>query len=142
MNTLATHRSLHYSRKSVVAMIPAFYVLGKLPCLALPSTTLPVSQPEVVIEALPAEGTAQLDAAELGQDAAADGGQAWPWRRSGLGRAAGSFSPRAADAAGTRRRAGTRARGGAGHASSGPRNGRGPARPSSAGASARRPNVS
>src|SRR4249919_2618059 len=109
---------------------------------AASSTTLPVSQPEVVIEALPAVGAAQLDAAELGQDAAADGGQAWPWRRSGLGRAAGSFSPRAADAAGTRRRAGTRARGGAGHASSGPRNGRGPARPSSAGASARRPNVS
>ena len=57
------------------------------------STTLPVSQPEVVIEALPAVGAAQLDAAELRQDAAADGGQAWPWRRSGLGRAAGSFSP-------------------------------------------------
>ena len=49
--------------------------------LALPC----ISQPEVVIEALPAVGAAQLDAAELGQDAAADGGQAGPGGGPGSG---------------------------------------------------------
>ena len=105
----------------------------------LSNTTLPNSQPEVMVKALLAVWAAQEHAGECCQDAAADGGQAWLERRPGLGWAAAAFSPRAAGAGGRRRRAGRGGHGGAGRASSGPRNGPGPARPSSAGASARRP---
>jgi Spy/CpxP family protein refolding chaperone len=58
-----------------------------------PSTTLPRSEPEVMVEALPAVRAAQQDAGERGQDAPPDGGQARSRRRSGFGRDAGAFPP-------------------------------------------------
>src|SRR3954469_24778346 len=93
------------------------------------STTLPPSEPEVVLEAPPTVRAAEEHAGERGHDAPPDGGQARPGRRSGLGGGLGPFSPRAAGAAGRRRRAGTGARGGAARASCAPRSGPAPARP-------------
>src|SRR4051794_41906406 len=58
-----------------------------------PSTTLPPSEPEVMLEAPPAVRTAQQDAGQGRQDAAPDGGQARPGRRSGLGPCGGFFPP-------------------------------------------------
>src|SRR4051812_17181268 len=93
------------------------------------STTLPSSEPEVVLEAPPTVRAAEEHAGQCGHDPSAHGGQARPGRRPGLGRGAGAFSPRAAGAAGRRRPAGTGARGGAARARSGPRSGPAPARP-------------
>src|SRR3954447_4709319 len=112
---------------------------GQAAILILPNTTLPPSEPEVVLEARPAVRAAQQDPGERGHDAPPDGGQARPGRWSGLGRGLGPFSPRAAGAAGRRRRAGTAGRGGAARATSAPRSGPAPARPWAAGAPARTP---
>src|SRR5690242_4865110 len=93
------------------------------------STTLPPSEPKVVLEVLVAAGAAQEDPGERRHDPPADGRQARARRRSGLGRCRDAFSPRAGGAAERRRPAGTAARGGGARATSGPRSGRAPARP-------------
>src|SRR4051794_34045170 len=92
------------------------------------STTLPPSEPEVVLEAPPTVRAAEEHAGQRGHDPSAHGGQARRGRRSGLGRP-GSFPPRAAGAAGRRGRAGTGARGGAARARTAPRSGPARARP-------------
>src|SRR3954469_22133330 len=94
-----------------------------------PTTTLPRSEREVMLEAPPTVRAAEEHAGQCGHDPSAHGGQARPGRRAGLGPRGGAFSPPAAGAAGRRRRAGTAARGGAARASSGPRSGPAPARP-------------
>src|SRR3954447_17676801 len=96
--------------------------------IMLLSTTLPPSEPEVMLEALPAVRAAQEHAGERGRDPPADGGQARRGRRSGLGRP-GSFPPRAAGAAGGGGGAGTGARGDGARARTAPRSGRARARP-------------
>src|SRR5687767_7619627 len=98
---------------------------GDLGAMVL-SPTLPRSETPVMLEGLLAVRAAHQHAADRGQDAPADGGQARTRWRSGLDRGAGAFSPRAAGAGERRRRAGTRARGGSGHARSDLRNGPAP----------------
>src|SRR4051794_5834338 len=120
-------------RNRLLAALPAddFAVLA--PALRLVgldlSTTLPPSEPEVMLEVLPAVRAAQEQAGERRHDPSADGGQARRGRRSGLGRDLGPFPPRAASAAGRRRPAGTAARGDGARARTAPRSGRARARP-------------
>src|SRR3954454_24818326 len=57
------------------------------------STPLPPSEPEVVLEAPPAVGVAEVHAGERGHDPPAQGGQARPWRRPRLGPRGGAFPP-------------------------------------------------
>src|SRR5690242_1160421 len=93
------------------------------------STTLPASEPEVMLEVHATVRASQEHAGQGRRDPSANGGQARRGWRAGLGRGPSPFSPRAAGAAGRRKRAGKAARGGAGRARSAPRNGRAPARP-------------